>query len=129
MTWQESILHNALQQMILLDTYHVPPHHRDQTGKGSGKGNGKGSQDKDKDRIRIKTMQDKTRTDIGLYVHRFCSMLSYSYALIKGPTGLHGQFLQRNIDAVTLEPRKSTLHKEQEDAQGDLQIHRHKESL
>lgn len=38
------------------------------------------------------------------YGHTLNGLLSYMYSLLTGPSGLHGEFLLRNIDAITLEP-------------------------
>ena len=37
------------------------------------------------------------------YLRKFLGLLSFSWSVVSGPTGLHGQFLLRNIESVTLE--------------------------
>ena len=38
------------------------------------------------------------------YLSVVSGLLSFSGALVEGPTGLHGQFIRRNIDSLTLRP-------------------------
>ena len=38
------------------------------------------------------------------YMSVISGLLSFSGALVEGPTGLHGQFIRRNIDSLTLRP-------------------------
>ena len=40
----------------------------------------------------------------GRYRRQFFGMLRHLWLLVSGPTGLHGQFLSRNIDSITLRP-------------------------
>jgi hypothetical protein len=41
------------------------------------------------------------------YYKVLLGLFSFSAALVKGPTGLHGQFIRRNIDSLTLRPISS----------------------
>ena len=38
------------------------------------------------------------------YKEQFCGMMTHLWLLGQGPTGLHGQFLRRNIDSITFKP-------------------------
>ena len=40
------------------------------------------------------------------YKEQFCGMLTHLWLLGQGPTGLHGQFLRRNIDSISLKPAR-----------------------
>jgi hypothetical protein len=44
------------------------------------------------------------------YMSVVSGLLSFSGALIEGPTGLHGQFIRRNIDSLTLRPVPAAVH-------------------
>lgn len=39
-----------------------------------------------------------------IYKEQFCGMMTHLWLLGQGPTGLHGQFLLRNIDSISLKP-------------------------
>jgi hypothetical protein len=44
------------------------------------------------------------------YISVVSGLLSFSGALVEGPTGLHGQFIRRNIDSLTLRPVAAAVH-------------------
>lgn len=44
------------------------------------------------------------------YLGVMSGLLSFSGALVEGPTGLHGQFIRRNIDSLTLRPVAAAVH-------------------
>ena len=45
-----------------------------------------------------------SRRECRQYLRVMAGLLSFSGALVEGPSGLHGQFIRRNIDALTLRP-------------------------
>ena len=44
------------------------------------------------------------RRECRQYLRVLAGLLSFSGAMVEGPSGLHGQFIRRNIDALTLRP-------------------------
>lgn len=46
----------------------------------------------------------------GQYFKVLLGLFAFSEALVRGPSGLHGQFIRRNIDSLTLRPIASDAH-------------------
>lgn len=46
----------------------------------------------------------------GQYFKVLFGLFAFSEALVRGPSGLHGQFIRRNIDSLTLRPIASHAH-------------------
>lgn len=63
------------------------------------------SSSKSKPDLTLQQLQQVLFEELILYTNRLSSLLAFLGASIKGSSGLHAQFISRNIDAITIRPR------------------------